>query len=82
MFSMVQEMGMAGTLHSVSRIENGGCGRAIFFNGINSYVEIPYQLPEPPGKGNYRFNMVLYRLFSNPQTLISSYEDGGYRLGI
>jgi hypothetical protein len=72
--------GNAGTMHGVSRLENGGCGRAIFFNGINDYVEIPFSSQNHPSK-EISVSMFFYTDSFEPQVLISSYEDGGYRLG-
>jgi hypothetical protein len=72
--------GNAGTMHRVSRLENGGCGRAIFFNGINDYVEIPFSSQNHPSK-EITVSLFFYTDSFEPQVLISSYEDGGYRLG-
>jgi hypothetical protein len=71
--------GNAGTMYGVSRIENGACGRAIFFNGINNYVEIPYSSQNHPQK-EISVSLWFYTDSFEPQVLISSYEDGGYRL--
>jgi len=72
--------GNAGTLHGVSRLENGGCGRAVFFNGINNYGEIPFSSKNHPSK-EITVSSLFYTDSFEPQVLISSYEDGGYRLG-
>ena len=72
--------GNAGTMHGVSRLENGGCGRAVFFNGINDYVEIPFSSQNHPAK-EITVSLLFYTDSFEPQVLISSYEDGGYRLG-
>ena len=72
--------GNAGTLHEVSRIENGGCGRAVFFNGINNYGEIPFSSQNHPVE-EITVSTWFYTDSFEPQVLISSYEDGGYRLG-
>ena len=72
--------GNAGTMHRVSRLENGGCGRAIFFNGINDYVEIPFTSQNHPAR-EITVSLFFYTDSFQPQVLISSYEDGGYRLG-
>jgi hypothetical protein len=71
--------GNAGTMHGVSRLENGGCGRAIFFNGINDYGEIPFSSQNHPPK-EITVSLLFYTGSFEPQVLISSYEDGGYRL--
>ena len=73
--------GNGGTLHSASRINNGGCGGAILFNGINSYVAIPYSSLNHPDKA-ITVSAWFYTDSFRPQTLISSYNEGGYRLGI
>ncbi|MFA6224695.1 MAG: LamG domain-containing protein [Methanoregula sp.] len=73
--------GNSGTLHSASRIENGGCGGALRFNGINSYVAIPYSSRNHP-EGAITVSTWFYTNSFRPQTLISSYNEGGYRLGI
>jgi hypothetical protein len=72
--------GNAGTLHGVSRLENGGCGRAVFFNGINDYGEIPFSSQNHPAK-EITVSLLFFTDAFGPQVLISSYEDGGYRLG-
>jgi hypothetical protein len=73
--------GNGGTLHNASRINNGGCGGAILFNGINSYVAIPYTSRNHPDKA-ITVSTWFYIDSFRPQTLISSYNEGGYRLGI
>jgi len=72
--------GNAGTMQGVVRIENGGCGRAVFFNGINNYGEIPYSSQNHPTK-EITVTLLFYTDSFEPQVLISSYEDGGYKLG-
>ena len=72
--------GNAGTLHGASRIENGACGRAISFNGINNYAEIPYSSKNHPQK-EITVSLWFYTDSFEPRVLISTYEDGGYRLG-
>jgi hypothetical protein len=72
--------GNAGTLHGISRLENGGCGRAVFFNGINDYGEIPFTSQNHPTK-EITVSLLFYTDSFEQQVLISSYEDGGYRLG-
>jgi hypothetical protein len=72
--------GNAGTLHGASRIENGACGRAISFNGINNYAEIPYSSKNHPQK-EITVSLWFYTDSFEPRVLISTYEGGGYRLG-
>jgi hypothetical protein len=71
--------GNAGTMHGVSRLENGGCGWAVFFNG-NNYVEIPFSSQNHPTE-EITVSLLFYTDSFEPQVLLSSYEDGGYRLG-
>jgi len=73
--------GNSGTLYSTSRIENGGCGGALLFNGINSYVVIPYSSHNHPEKA-ITVSTWFYTDSFRPQTFISSYNEGGYQLGI
>jgi len=70
----------AGTMHGVTRLENGGCGRAVFFNGINNYGEIPFSSQNHPAE-EISVSLLFYTDSFEPQVLLSSYEDGGYRLG-
>jgi hypothetical protein len=72
--------GNAGTLHGASRIENGACGRAISFNGINNSAEIPFSSKNHPQK-EITVSLWFYTDSFEPRVLISTYEDGGYRLG-
>jgi hypothetical protein len=71
--------GNTGTMHGVSRFENGGCGRAAFFNGINSYIEIPFSSQNHPAT-EITVSLWFYTDSYEPQVLLSTYEDGGYRL--
>jgi hypothetical protein len=72
--------GNAGTMHGVSRLENGGCGRAVFFNGIKNFGEIPFSSQNHPTE-EITVSLLFFTDSFEPQVLISSYEDGGYRLG-
>jgi hypothetical protein len=71
--------GNAGTMYGVSRIEKGACGKAIIFNGINNYIEIPYSSQNHPQK-EITVSLWFYTDSFEPQVLISTYEMGGYRL--
>jgi hypothetical protein len=71
--------GNTGTMNGISRIENGACGRAIAFNGISNYVEIPFSSQNHPPK-EITVSLWFYTDSFEPQVLISTYEDGGYRL--
>jgi len=72
--------GIAGSLHGASRIENGACGRAISFNGIDNYAEIPFSSQNHPQK-EIAVSLWFYTDSFDPRVLISAYENGGYRLG-
>jgi hypothetical protein len=72
--------GNMGTLYAVSRVENGGCGKSVFFNGTDSYGEIPFRSRNHPAKEITVSAWFLTHSF-DPQVLISTYKDGGYRLG-
>jgi hypothetical protein len=72
--------GNAGTLYGASRIENGACGRALSFNGINNYAEIPFSSRNHPLK-DITVSLWFYTDSFEPQVLVSTFEDGGYRLG-
>ncbi|PKL69717.1 MAG: hypothetical protein CVV30_09265 [Methanomicrobiales archaeon HGW-Methanomicrobiales-1] len=73
--------GNGGKMYSTSRIENSGCGGALLFNGINSYAIIPYNPRNHPEEA-ITVSTWFYTDSFRPQTLISSYNEGGYRLGI
>jgi hypothetical protein len=73
--------GNGGTLYNAERIRNDGCGGALQFNGYNSYATIPYTSRNHP-EGAITVSTWFYIDSFRPQTLISSYNEGGYRLGI
>jgi hypothetical protein len=72
--------GNAGTLHDVVRDETGACGRSVFFNGLDSYIEAPFTSRNHPTEEITVSAWFLTHSF-DPQVLISTHEDGGYRLG-
>jgi len=72
--------GNAGTIYGATRIDNGGCGRALLFNGVDSYIDIPYRSNNHPTK-EITVSLWFYTDTFDPQVLLSSYENGGYRLG-
>lgn len=72
--------GNAGTLYGASRFDKGGCGRSLFFNGADNYVEIPFSSLNHPSK-EITVSSWFYTDSFEQQVLISAYEDGGYRLG-
>jgi len=72
--------GNAATLHNVSRIESGGCIRALSFSNPDSYVAIPFRsLNHPPDK--ITVSAWFYIDNFTPASLVSCYYNGGYRLG-
>jgi len=73
--------GNGGKLYGVERIGNGGCGGALQFNGVNSFGAIPYTSRNHPEKAITISTWFFIESF-RPQTLISCYDEGGYRLGI
>jgi len=72
--------GNAGTIVGASRMESGGCGGALRFNGDGDYVTIPFTSQNHP-TGEITVSAWFYVDSFDPQTLVSSYEDGGYWLG-
>lgn len=71
--------GNAGTLHNVSRVDNGGCGGALAFDRLDSYVSIPYRSTNHPEKG-ITVSTWFYVDSFEPQDLISTCNNGGYCL--
>ena len=72
--------GNAGTLHNVTRVESGGCGNALVFDGIDNYVSIPYRSTNHPEK-EITVSAWFYADSFGPQDLISTCRNGGYCLG-
>ncbi len=72
--------GNAGTIYGATRTESGGCGGALLFNGTGSYVSIPFTTLNHPDK-EITVSSWFYVDSFDPQTLVSSYDDGGYWLG-
>jgi hypothetical protein len=71
--------GNAGTLHNVSRAANGGCGGAVLFDRPDNYVSIPYRSANHPDK-EITVSTWFYVDSFGPADLISTYNNGGYRL--
>jgi len=71
--------GNTGTLHGISRTENGGCGRSVFFNGTGSYIEIPFSSRNHPTEEITVSAWFITNSFE-PQVIISTDEEGGYQL--
>jgi|WetSurMetagenome_2_1015567.scaffolds.fasta_scaffold34379_3 hypothetical protein len=72
--------GNGATLHNVTRIETGGCSRALSFSNPDSYVEIPYRILNHPSK-EITVSTWFYVDNFTPAPLVSGYHNGGYRLG-
>ena len=72
--------GNAGTLHNVTRVESGGCGGALVFNRLDNYVSIPYRSANHP-EGAITVSTWFFVDSFDPQDLISTGHNGGYRLG-
>ncbi len=72
--------GNAATLYNISRIEGGGCSRAISFSNPGSYAAIPYRVLNHPVNG-ITVSTWFYADNFSPATLVSGYHNGGYRLG-
>jgi hypothetical protein len=73
--------GNAGTIHNLSRVENGGCGQALVFSRSDSYAAIPFRSLNHPTE-EITVSAWFYVENFQPQELISSYNHGGYRLAI
>ena len=72
--------GNAATLHNVSRIESGGCSRALSFSNPDSYVAIPFRVLNHPSE-EITVSTWFYIDNFTPASLVSGYHNGGYRLG-
>jgi len=72
--------GASGSIYGANRMDNAGCGRALNFNGIGDYVSIPYGSANHPEK-EITVSSWFYVDSFDPQVLVSSYHEGGYRLG-
>jgi hypothetical protein len=72
--------GNAATLHNASRIESGGCSRALSFSNPDSYVAIPFRVLNHPSE---KITVSTWFYIDNftPAALVSGYHNGGYRLG-
>jgi hypothetical protein len=72
--------GNAGTITGAERVDSGGCGQALVFDGTDDYVSIPFSSENHPEK-QISVSTWFYVDSYYPQVLISSYDEGGYRLG-
>jgi len=74
--------GNTGTIHGTAyRVDNSGCVRALMLTGNDSYVSIPYTPANHPADA-ITVSAWFYVNTTSPQTLVSTYADGGgYRLG-
>jgi hypothetical protein len=71
--------GASGTIYGASRTQNGACGEALQFNGVDEYAAIPFSSKNHPEKEitvDLWFAIYSYER----QVLISSYNKGGYRI--
>ncbi len=71
--------GVTGEIHDISRIQTGACSGALFFNGVDSYVAIPFRSSNHPEKEltvDLWFAVDSY----DRQVLVSTYNQGGYRI--
>jgi hypothetical protein len=71
--------GNSGSIFGASRADNEGCGRAMVFNGLGNYISIPYSSANHP-EDEITVSTWFYTDSFDPQVLVSSYQDGGYRL--
>ena len=71
--------GNSGQIYNTTRIKEGACNEALFFNGMNSYVAIPYRTNNHPEK---EITVDLWFAVDSfdRQVLVSTYNNGGYRL--
>ena len=68
--------GNAATLHNVSRIESGGCSRALLFSNPDSYISIPFRALNHPTK-EITVSAWFFSDNITPAPLVSAYHDGG-----
>jgi hypothetical protein len=72
--------GNSGLITGATRTQGGGCGGALLFNGTGEYVSIPYSSLNHP-ENEITVSTWFYVDSFGSQTLVSSYKNGGYRLG-
>jgi len=72
--------GNAGTIYNASRIESGGCIRALSFSNPDSYVTIPFRVLNHPTQ-QITVSTWFYSDNFTPAALVSGYHNGGYQLG-
>lgn len=73
--------GSSGAIHGpVIRINNGGCGKALVLTVPGNYISIPYSSLNHPTDA-VTVSLWFYGNLTSPQGLVSTYDDGGYRLG-
>jgi len=72
--------GSTGSITGATRINSGGCGRALLFNGNGSHVTIPFSSSNHPVDA-ITVSTWFYVNSFDAQTLVSTYRDGGYLLG-
>lgn len=72
--------GNGATIYNVSRIDTGGCSRALSFSNPDSYVAIPFRALNHPTQ-EITVSAWFYVDNFTPAPLVSAYHNGGYRLG-
>lgn len=73
--------GNGGTIYNVTRQQNGMCGQELSFTRSGGYVAIPYRSLNHPAK-EITVSSWFYVDNFQPQILISSYHEGGYRIAV
>lgn len=69
-----------GTIVGATRSDTTGCSRSLIFDGADSYVSVPYS-PENHPVDAISVSLWFYVDGFTPGPLVTSYSDGGYRLG-
>ncbi|MFA5330969.1 MAG: LamG domain-containing protein [Methanoregula sp.] len=73
--------GSSASIHGmVIRANNGGCGKALILSGPENYLAVPYSSLNHPTDA-ITVSLWFYGNLTSPGTLVSTYDDGGYRLG-
>ncbi len=73
-------LGDTGTIFGSTRSSASGCGKSLIFDGTRDYVRVPYTIRNHP-TGALSVTLWFYTDSSYPQSLVSTYHEGGYRLG-
>jgi hypothetical protein len=70
--------GATGVITGASRASSG-CGRSLTFDSSTNYVRLPYTRQNHPESG-ITVSLWFFADDFNPRTLLSTYDEGGYRL--